>query len=180
MLIKDTLEERLVTLVAWEDDRVVGYATFNRASARYGHVAQLRVVVGQSARGIGIGRLLLELAFEMVLDMGVTKVIARMTPEQTMRGNCSSDWALPRKRSCGIMPGTQTEYPRSAGPQLSHPPPASNVASCVGLRVLRCLSWTAPGSARIVTNPATASWAAASRSVIASTDAGSMEGALRS
>ena len=30
--IKDTLEDRLVTLVAWEDDRVVGYATFNRAS----------------------------------------------------------------------------------------------------------------------------------------------------
>jgi L-amino acid N-acyltransferase YncA len=82
--IKDTLEERLVTLVACEDARVIGYATFNRASARWmGHVAELRVVVGQSARGIGIGRLLLELAFEMVLDMGVTKVIARMTPEQT-------------------------------------------------------------------------------------------------
>ena len=37
----------------------------------------------QSAREIGIGRLLLELAFEMVLDIGVTKVIARMAPEQT-------------------------------------------------------------------------------------------------
>lgn len=82
--IKDTLEDRLVTLVAWEDDRVVGYATFNRASARWMcHVAELRVVVAQSARGIGLGRLLLELAFEMVLDMGVTKVVARMTPEQS-------------------------------------------------------------------------------------------------
>jgi L-amino acid N-acyltransferase YncA len=48
-----------------------------------GHVAELRVVVAQSARGIGVGKLLLELAFEMVLDLGVTKVIARMTPEQT-------------------------------------------------------------------------------------------------
>ncbi len=82
--IKDTLEERLVTLVACEGDHVVGYATFSRASARWMcHVAELRVVVAQSARGIGIGRLLLELAFEMVLDAGVTKVIARMTPEQT-------------------------------------------------------------------------------------------------
>ncbi len=82
--IKDTLEYRLVTLVAWEDDRVVGYATFNRASARWMcHVAELRVVVAQTARGIGLGRLLLELAFEMVLDMGVTKVVARMTPEQS-------------------------------------------------------------------------------------------------
>jgi L-amino acid N-acyltransferase YncA len=82
--IKDDSEGRLLTLVAWEDDAVVGYATFERGSARWTrHVAELRVVVAQSAREIGIGRLLLELAFEMVLDEGVTKVIARMTPEQT-------------------------------------------------------------------------------------------------
>jgi L-amino acid N-acyltransferase YncA len=82
--IKDTLEGRLVTLLAWEDDSVVGYATFNHSAARWmRHVSELRVVVGQSARGIGVGRLLLELAFEMVLDIGVTKVIARMTPEQS-------------------------------------------------------------------------------------------------
>jgi L-amino acid N-acyltransferase YncA len=82
--IKDTLEGRLVTLVAWEDGSVVGYATFSQASARWmRHVAELRVVVAQSVRGLGIGRFLLELAFEMVLDLGVTKVIARMTPEQT-------------------------------------------------------------------------------------------------
>lgn len=82
--IKDTLAGRLVTLVAWEDDVVVGYVTFDRGSVRWTrHVAELRVVVGQSSREIGIGRLLLELAFEMVLDVAVTKVIARMTPEQT-------------------------------------------------------------------------------------------------
>jgi L-amino acid N-acyltransferase YncA len=82
--IKDTLEGRLVTLVVCEENVVVGYATFDRGSVRWTcHVAELRVVVALSARGIGVGRLLLELAFEMVLDMGVTKVIARMTPEQT-------------------------------------------------------------------------------------------------
>ena len=82
--IKETLEGRLVTLVACEDGAVVGYATFSRGNVRWtAHVAELRVVVAQSARGMGIGRLLLELAFEMVLDMSVTKVIARMTPEQT-------------------------------------------------------------------------------------------------
>jgi L-amino acid N-acyltransferase YncA len=82
--INDTLAGRLVTLVAWKDDQAVGYATYSRPSARWmRHVAELRVVVAQSARGIGIGRLLLELVFEMVLERGVTKVIARMTPEQT-------------------------------------------------------------------------------------------------
>ena len=82
--IKDALAGSLVTFVAWEDDVVVGYATFDRGGVRWTrHVAELRVVVAQSARGIGIGRLLLELAFEMVLDVGVTKVVARMTPDQT-------------------------------------------------------------------------------------------------
>jgi L-amino acid N-acyltransferase YncA len=82
--IKASLEGRLVTLVAWEDDRIVGYATFSRGKVRWtAHLAELRVVVAQSARGAGIGRLLLELAFEMVLDAAVTKIIARMTPEQT-------------------------------------------------------------------------------------------------
>ena len=33
--IKDTLEGRVVTLVAWEDDDVVGYATFSLGSARW-------------------------------------------------------------------------------------------------------------------------------------------------
>ena len=70
--------------MAWEDDAVIGYATFGRGNVRWTrHVAELRVVVAESARGMGIGRLLLELAFEMVLEVGVTKVIARMTPDQT-------------------------------------------------------------------------------------------------
>ena len=38
--------------------------------------------MAESARGIGIGRLLLELAFELVLIEGALKIIARMTPEQ--------------------------------------------------------------------------------------------------
>ncbi len=81
--IKDDLEGRLVTLVAWEGDRIVGYATYERGSARWTrHVAELRVAVAQSARSIGIGRLLLELAFEMVLDAGATKIVARMTSDQ--------------------------------------------------------------------------------------------------
>jgi L-amino acid N-acyltransferase YncA len=74
----------LVTITAWQGDAVVGYATFDRGSVRWTrHVAEVRVVVGASARGWGIGRLLLELVFEMALDQGVTKVVARMTPDQT-------------------------------------------------------------------------------------------------
>ncbi|NUQ61853.1 MAG: GNAT family N-acetyltransferase [Pirellulales bacterium] len=82
--IRENLEGHLATLVACEDDRIVGYATFSRGNVRWtAHVAELRAVVAQSARGLGIGRLLLELAFEMALEAAATKVVARMTPEQT-------------------------------------------------------------------------------------------------
>ena len=73
----------LVTILACRGDAIIGYATYDRGSARWTrHVAELRVVVAESARGIGIGRLLLELVFEMALQQGTTKLIARMTPNQ--------------------------------------------------------------------------------------------------
>ena len=82
--IEDDLDGRLVTLVAWEDETVIGYATYERGRARWTrHVGELRVAVSESARGLGIGRLLLDLAFEVALDDGATKIIARMTPDQT-------------------------------------------------------------------------------------------------
>jgi L-amino acid N-acyltransferase YncA len=74
----------LFTVVASQDEAVIGYATFDRGSVSWTrHVAELRVVVGPNARGIGIGRLLLELVFEIALAKEVTKLIARMTPSQT-------------------------------------------------------------------------------------------------
>lgn len=74
----------LVTVAAWDDQVVLGYATYDRGNVRWTrHVAELRVAVAEAARGIRLGRLLLELVFEMAIADGVTKVIARMTPDQT-------------------------------------------------------------------------------------------------
>jgi L-amino acid N-acyltransferase YncA len=82
--IKDVVEGRSVTIVAWRGDKMVGYATFVLGRAPWTrHVAEVRVVVGESDRGIGVGRLLLQLVFEMALEQGATKVVARMTPDQT-------------------------------------------------------------------------------------------------
>jgi L-amino acid N-acyltransferase YncA len=81
--IADAAEGNLVTILAWEGGAVVGYATYDRGRVRWTrHVAELRVAVAEDMRSIGGGRLLLELVFEMALDEGVTKVIARMTPDQ--------------------------------------------------------------------------------------------------
>jgi len=81
--LRDVSVGKLVTIAAWQDETIVGYATMDRGNARWTrHVAELRVVVAESCRGIGLGRWLLELVFEMALEAGVTKLVARMTPDQ--------------------------------------------------------------------------------------------------
>ena len=122
--IAEAAEGSLVTIVAWQDEDVVGYATYDRGSVRWTrHVAELRVVVAESARGIGIGRLLLELVFEMALDGGVTKVIARMTPDQT--GARSLFKRLGFEEEVVLRDhadGRERAHPRSVGAQFPHPP----------------------------------------------------------
>ena len=82
--IRETDEGAVITIVACEGSHIVGYATFDRGRVRWSqHVAEIQVVVAESVRGLGVGRLLLEMAFELALAAGVRKVIARMTPNQT-------------------------------------------------------------------------------------------------
>ena len=82
--IQRVSEGNLFTVVGWQGDEIVGYATAERGNVRWTrHVAELRVAVAESCRGIGLGRWLLELAFETALEEGATKLVARMTPDQT-------------------------------------------------------------------------------------------------
>ena len=76
-------EGKVVTIVGWLDGAIVGYASTSRGIADWTrHVAELRVAVAEPYRGIGLGRWLLELAFEIALEAGATKLVARMTPDQ--------------------------------------------------------------------------------------------------
>jgi L-amino acid N-acyltransferase YncA len=72
------------TILALRDDEVLGYSSVSRAPLNWiRHVAELRVVVAPGARGLGLGRALTDAAFQIALDMGVRKMIAQMTLEQT-------------------------------------------------------------------------------------------------
>jgi L-amino acid N-acyltransferase YncA len=73
----------IVTILATEKDAVVGYATIHRSLLRWtAHVAELRVMVAESIRGVGLGRILTQEAFAIALGAGIEKMVAQMTLDQ--------------------------------------------------------------------------------------------------
>lgn len=81
--LRDIESGDALTILAWKEDRVLGYGTIHRNSLQWSsHVAELRVVVSPEARSKGLGRLLTEEAFKAALRCGIEKMLARMTPDQ--------------------------------------------------------------------------------------------------
>jgi L-amino acid N-acyltransferase YncA len=73
----------IVTILALKGAEVVGYATIHRSLLRWtAHVAELRVMVGESMRGAGLGRVLTQEAFATALFEGIEKMVAQMTLDQ--------------------------------------------------------------------------------------------------
>lgn len=72
------------TILAVRDRALLGYSSVSRAPLNWvRHVAELRVLVSPSVRGEGLGRALTEAAFQIGSDMGVLKLIAQMTLEES-------------------------------------------------------------------------------------------------
>ncbi|MCY4640215.1 MAG: GNAT family N-acetyltransferase [Chloroflexi bacterium] len=82
--IADIQRGEVSTILAVDEaNAVVGYAAVARNDLRWmRHVAELRVLVGEEARGAGVGRALTQEAFRVAADTGVRKMIARMTLDQ--------------------------------------------------------------------------------------------------
>ena len=82
--IADLEHGEVSTILAVDDaGAVVGYAAVARNHLRWmRHVAELRVLVSEQARGSGVGRALTQEAFRVAADTGVRKMIARMTLDQ--------------------------------------------------------------------------------------------------
>lgn len=74
---------QMTTLLALADGELIGYASIDRSQLQWSsHVAEIRVAISEAARGKGLGRLLVEQAFQAAVAAGIEKVVARMTPDQ--------------------------------------------------------------------------------------------------
>lgn len=72
-----------VSILAWQNDEVVGYGTVDRNSARWTRrVGEIRVNVGPRLRGQGLGRHLTGKIFDIARRMGLKKLTANMTTDQ--------------------------------------------------------------------------------------------------
>jgi L-amino acid N-acyltransferase YncA len=77
------VEGDIVSLLAWQGPNVVGTSAIVRDRLGWSpHVAELRLLVSEDMRGVGLGRALLHHAFAQAVDNGAEKLFARMTPDQ--------------------------------------------------------------------------------------------------
>ena len=80
-----------VSILAWQDDRVVGYATVDRNPARWTRrVGEIRVNVAPAMRSQGLGRQLIDKIFDIARRIGLKKLVAHMTPDQVGAQNAFS------------------------------------------------------------------------------------------
>jgi L-amino acid N-acyltransferase YncA len=76
-------EGDIVSLVALDGATVVGTTAIVRDRLGWSpHVAELRILIAESMRGKGLGRVLLQHSFADAVDAGAEKLMARMTPDQ--------------------------------------------------------------------------------------------------
>ena len=81
--VRDVEAGRTITVLADADGELVGYGSLWRDESFWGrHVGEIRLLVRPDYRGQGVGRRLSFDVFAIAKDLGLDKIIARMTPEQ--------------------------------------------------------------------------------------------------
>jgi len=72
-----------VSLLAFDGDRLAGYATVDRNPARWTRrVGEIRVNLASDYRSLGLGRQLIAKIFDVARALGLRKIMAHMTPDQ--------------------------------------------------------------------------------------------------
>ena len=82
--IEESTAGELVTLLAVGGSEVAGYVVVDRSRLAWSrHVAELRVLLDPAWRGKSLGRRMTTEAFRVAASMGVEKMVAQMTVDQT-------------------------------------------------------------------------------------------------
>ena len=81
--VKNITAGRTKSLVAYDQDGLVGYANVHRnATPWMRRIGEIRVNVAPSYRSRGLGRLLIERIFDVAREFGLKKLVAQMTADQ--------------------------------------------------------------------------------------------------
>lgn len=82
--VKELDRGTIVSLLAIKDGRVVGCGTIVRDALSWSpHVGEIRMVISSDLRGLGVGRALSNETFAQALVIGLEKITAQMTVDQT-------------------------------------------------------------------------------------------------
>ncbi len=81
----DNLKEgRTITLLAELDGEIAAYASVHLDQARWTRrVGEIRINAASKYRGLGLGRRLAAEIFDLARSLGLKKITAQMTPDQT-------------------------------------------------------------------------------------------------
>jgi L-amino acid N-acyltransferase YncA len=81
--VRNLASGQSTSLVAYDDDGLVGYATVHRNPARWTRrVGEIRVNVSPAYRARGLGRSLTTQIFDLSRRLGLKKLMANMTADQ--------------------------------------------------------------------------------------------------
>ncbi|MEZ5598819.1 MAG: GNAT family N-acetyltransferase [Pseudomonadales bacterium] len=82
-LVRQVVDGRMGSLVAYDERGLIGYTNVHRNPTPWmRRVGEIRVNVAPAYRARGLGRLLINRAFDMAREMGLGKIIAQMTADQ--------------------------------------------------------------------------------------------------
>jgi L-amino acid N-acyltransferase YncA len=82
--IQNIASGRTITVLAEADGRVAGYASVHHNAVTWSrHVGEIRVIVSTEYRRHGLGRRLTDEVFDIARDLGLRKITAQMTPDQS-------------------------------------------------------------------------------------------------
>jgi L-amino acid N-acyltransferase YncA len=82
-LIRGQDDDQRITLIARDHGKMVGYGSLIREPLLWTrHLGEIRVIVAQSHRSKGLGAVLAREIFHIAKEVGLRKVIARMTLRQ--------------------------------------------------------------------------------------------------